>query len=100
MGIVERIKEMAFKRKKTIAEIERELNLGNGTIRRWNNTLPSGNILKKVAEYFGVTMDFLVNGNDLETSKAIMLGRQSEKLTDEQYEAVFNLIQSMINKKK
>ena len=44
----------------SIAKLERETNLGNGTIRRWKQANPGAANLKKVADYFGVTLDELL----------------------------------------
>ena len=45
----------------SIARLERETNLGNGTIRRWKQATPGIGNLRKVAEYFGVTLDELLS---------------------------------------
>lgn len=44
----------------SIAKLEREIGLGNGTIGRWEKSSPSIDNVKKVAEFFGVTVDSLV----------------------------------------
>lgn len=43
----------------SISQLENELNLGNGTVRKWNKANPSIANLKKVARYFNVSLDFL-----------------------------------------
>lgn len=44
----------------TIAKLERELKFSNATIRRWKHASPSVVNAKKVADYFGVTIDSLL----------------------------------------
>lgn len=44
----------------TFAEVERITGLGNGTIRRWDEMNPRVDRLKLVADYFGVTIDELI----------------------------------------
>ena len=44
----------------TIAKLERELKFSNATIRRWKHASPSVVNEKKVADYFGVTIDSLL----------------------------------------
>lgn len=44
----------------SIAKLERETGLGNGTIGRWEKSSPSVNSAKKVADFFGVTLDSLM----------------------------------------
>ena len=49
---------------RTIAELEREVGFGNGTIRRWEDSSPSIDKVQKLAEYFNVSIDFLLTGKD------------------------------------
>lgn len=44
----------------SIARLERETGLGNGTISRWEKSSPSVDSVKKVATFFGVTVDSLL----------------------------------------
>ena len=44
----------------SIAKLEKELGIGNGTIGRWEKSSPTIDNLKKVADYFGVTVDGLI----------------------------------------
>ena len=44
----------------SIAKLERELGIGNGTIGKWANSSPTAEKLKRVADYFGVTVDSLL----------------------------------------
>ena len=57
--IVEKIRELCENKNTSLAQLEKELDFGNGTIRRWNENLPSVDKVIKVANYFGVTVDFL-----------------------------------------
>ncbi|MDU7338574.1 MAG: helix-turn-helix transcriptional regulator [Clostridium sp.] len=59
--LVDKIKKLCDERGETLASLERELGFGNGTIRRWDVTVPSGDKLTKVADFFSVSIDFLLN---------------------------------------
>ncbi|MCL2592750.1 MAG: helix-turn-helix transcriptional regulator [Defluviitaleaceae bacterium] len=48
----------------TLSALENELGLGNGTITRWNQNSPSIEKVRKVAHYFGVSVDFLLSYDD------------------------------------
>jgi transcriptional regulator with XRE-family HTH domain len=61
-GIVERIKDVASEKHLSIAHIERKTDLGNGTIARWSNMTPSSENVVKVADFLGVTTDYLLKG--------------------------------------
>lgn len=44
----------------SIARLEREAGLGNATIRGWKESQPNVSSLKRVAAYFGCTVDELL----------------------------------------
>lgn len=44
-----------------ISKLEREVGLGNATIKTWKISSPSVDKLKKIADYFGVTVDALIS---------------------------------------
>ncbi|WP_421000811.1 helix-turn-helix domain-containing protein [Carnobacterium maltaromaticum] len=64
MGIVDRIKELSAAKNMTIAELERKLDFANSSIRKWDNQSPSSIRLQKVAEYFNVSVDYLLGLTD------------------------------------
>ena len=56
----ERIKLLAEKQKISIRKVEEDLGFGNGTLNRWRKNTPGADKLSKVADYFGVTTDYLL----------------------------------------
>ncbi|MEN3133311.1 helix-turn-helix domain-containing protein [Bacillus albus] len=60
MSIVKKIKDLCAKKKMTIAELERRLDFGNSTIRKWDDRSPSSERLSIVADYFNVSTDYLL----------------------------------------
>ena len=60
MDIVEKIRILCNEKVMTIAELERNLGLGAGTISRWNVRVPGVDKVQKVADYFSVTTDYLL----------------------------------------
>ena len=62
MDVKERIKSLAEKRGMGLATIDSALGFGNGTIGKWGKSSPSADKLKMVADYFGVTVDYLLTG--------------------------------------
>lgn len=47
----------------SIARLEKEIGLGNGTVARWASSSPSVDNAKKVADFFGVTLDYLISND-------------------------------------
>ena len=62
--MLENIQKLCDERDVTIAQLERDLNFGRGSIYKWNKNSPSIDKVQKVAEYFGVSTDFLLYGFD------------------------------------
>ena len=63
MSLVEKIKELCEGKNTTLAGVERELGLGQGTIRKWDKSSPSVDKLQKVANYFNTSIDLLLGEN-------------------------------------
>lgn len=64
MSLVERIQDLCSSKNTTLIGLEREIGLGRGTIRNWDKNSPSIDRVQKVAEYFGVSTDYLLYGFD------------------------------------
>lgn len=60
MTLTEKIRRLCDEKGETLASLERKMDFGNGTIRRWDTTVPSGDKLSKVADFFHVTVDYLL----------------------------------------
>lgn len=60
--LIEHFEIEAKKKGLTFNRIERELGLGNGTIKRWNDQSPRLDKLTAVARFVGVSLDYLVFG--------------------------------------
>ena len=58
--IFENIRALCWEKRISIARLEKECGLGNATIRGWEHSSPTIENLKRVADYFGVTVDSLL----------------------------------------
>lgn len=76
MKIVERIKSLCITENITIKELERIIQISNGSIRHWNEKTPSVERVLLVADYFKVSLDWLVTG------------KESGKLTPEEQQLI------------
>lgn len=63
MTLVDRIRTLAKQRDMSLPQLEVELGLGNGTISRWRTSSPNTDKLQKIADYFNVSMDYLLGRN-------------------------------------
>ena len=58
--IFENVAWLCRKNKLSIARLERECGFGNATIRGWQKAVPRVDKLKTVADYFGVSLDWII----------------------------------------
>lgn len=60
MNLKKRIEELCKENGTSIWRLERDLKIGNGTIRRWDKSSPSFETAVYIAEYFGISVNDLV----------------------------------------
>ena len=60
MTIVGRIKDLCFEKAMSIAALEKQLGFGNGSVYRWDKNSPTIEKVAKVADYFNVSIDYLL----------------------------------------
>ena len=58
-----KISSLCKDRNISIARLEKECGFGNATIRGWKTSNPNSNNLKKVADYFGVSIEYFLEGD-------------------------------------
>ncbi|MFK4568540.1 helix-turn-helix domain-containing protein [Enterococcus sp. UD-01] len=91
MSLIDRIKELADSKKVTFAEIERNTGISNGQIRRWDSSSPKIENVQKVADYFGVSTDYLIGRTNIRTidteeplSSQVMFRMNTDGLSEEE----------------
>ena len=88
MSLVDKIKSLCKEKKITVAELERKTGISNGQIRKWDNSTPGVNKLQLIADYFDVSVDYL-------------LGRTEKKryydLTEKDEQDIQKELEKMIN---
>jgi hypothetical protein len=58
--ILGKISKLVSEKGISISSLEKTLGFGNGTIRGWKESSPSVEKLKKVADYFGVSIEYFL----------------------------------------
>lgn len=101
--IVERIKELTKKNHITVYQLESELNLGHNTIYQWNKRQPSITRVEKIADYFNVSVDYLLGREsqrqpqiELKQDKDVIFTYEGKKLSP----ADFAIIESILRNNK
>ena len=82
--LLEKIKTLCSQRNITVSELERILEFGNGTMHKWGKSQASADKVLKVAEYFGVSLDYLFNGKEILSKESLELANQFEGFSGEQ----------------
>lgn len=74
MTTFERIKQLAIGKNKSLKQVATELGLGEHVLYKWKTSKPSIEELQKVADYFGVSTDFLLEQTNSLEPNAQQLG--------------------------
>ena len=61
MSVYTAVKKVAYENDKSIYQIEKDLGLTNGYISKWNKSMPSASKLQLVADYLGVTTQYILH---------------------------------------
>lgn len=64
MTLYERIESMRKSKGISQRELEKELDFSNGSISKWRNGTPKPERLQKLADYFNVSMEYLMTGEE------------------------------------
>lgn len=73
MNTYEIIKELAKSKKISISELERVLGVSNGFLVKWKTRKPNPIVLEEIADYFDVSVDYLLGREKKETPKHVDL---------------------------
>ena len=97
----ERVQELCKQKGITIKFLEEELGLGKSSILKWDKVSPKAENLIKVADYFGVSIDYLLDRSPLEEKQKAIDEATAlyEQLSPEDKEKVKSFIQFMASQK-
>lgn len=59
-----RVKELCRKCGISVRELEKSLGFSSGSVCKWDEHIPTATKIKDVADYFGITIDELMKGNE------------------------------------
>ena len=93
MTTFERISQLCKENKIAVTALEEKLGFGRGTIGKWKKgTNPKADKLQKIADYFGVSLDYLTKGEEKEWTPT--LTEKDEKDLDKKVENLLNAVDS------
>ena len=100
----DKVQRLATEKGVTVAKMLKDLNMGQGTFSTWKarGTVPSGEILAKIADYFGVTVDYLLGNTDQkekpseEGENVVVVSRNGERFVHHLEPNQVKLLEDMI----
>lgn len=78
MNIFYTIKDLCNKNNITIFELERKIKVSRGILYTWKKSSPSVEKVKKIAEYFNVSIDYLLN-HKIEENDVVKIDNEKDK---------------------
>ena len=70
MSIVERVKQLCEKRGLTLSGLSKTLGFNKNAIYAWDEHVPAADKLQAAADYFGVSVDYLLGRTDNPTGQS------------------------------
>lgn len=66
MDFYDRVKQLCRAKGVSMARMAKDIEISNGTVANWKaaKTMPQGPILRKLADYFNVSTDYLMTGEE------------------------------------
>lgn len=62
--VFKKISELCKEKGVSIAKLEKETGISNGTIGKWSKSSPTAEKLERVADFFGVSVDYLLGRSE------------------------------------
>lgn len=103
MNLVQRIRNLCNSKNMTFAELERVLGFSNGQIRRWENSKPGIDKIQKVADYFDVSVDYLLGrekneySGEQEDEEIRIMHRGVKNMTKEDREKALKMFETFFD---
>lgn len=96
MGLYEKIKFLSERQKISIRKLEETLGYGNGTIRRWEKQTPGADKLEAVANFFDVSVDYLlgrtenpsISNEETSMAKQVMMRMDTDGLSEKELDEI------------
>lgn len=86
MTVYERIETLRKSRGISQGKLEKELGFSNGSISKWKNSTPTPERLKKIADCFNVTLEYLMTGKELENNTPYYINDDAREMAQFMFE--------------
>ena len=82
MTVFERIEELRKSTGISQGKLEKELGFSNGSISKWKNSTPKSDRLQKIADYFGVSVEYLITGKENESNDSKLTAKNERDISN------------------
>lgn len=86
MELLDRVKELCRLKGISQGRMEKEIGISNGASSKWKTSSPSLDILKKLSEYFGVSIYYLMTGKEKEGGETYYFNEETKKIAQKVFE--------------
>ncbi|WP_171336613.1 helix-turn-helix domain-containing protein [Enterococcus cecorum] len=114
MSVLYKIKDLANEKGVSLSELERSIGISNGSISKWEKSSPKADTLQKVADYFNVSVDYLLGRTNnrfyglsdkqreisIEQALDSVMSYDGKPMTDNDREILKGIIEAYMDKKK
>lgn len=87
MTLKDKVRELANEKGLSLPALESRLGFGNGTIVKWDKASPNTDKLSRVADYFNVSIDYLL-GREEKSSVLPSLNQRDERDIEKRLESM------------
>jgi transcriptional regulator with XRE-family HTH domain len=97
-SIWERLRDLAKKRKKSLKNASKETGVSEGAISGWKKSYPTVDNLALLANFYGVSLDYLVFGKSPVpglSPEALEIAKAAEKLNPEGKRAALGMVEGL-----
>lgn len=95
MTLLDRVRELCKEKNISQRKLEKDISISNGASSKWAKSTPSGEVLQKLSNYFGVTLDYLITGEEpKEISKPQLTTRDEKDIAKD----LDNIMEKLTNK--
>lgn len=89
MSILDKVREASRKRGVTMVQLESDLDFPKNSMYKWENSKPSIDRVEKVADYLGVSVDYLLGRTDIEEKElGVSAHKEGEDWTPEELDEI------------
>lgn len=79
MGLYEQIRDIAKSKGYSVNKLEKELGFARSSINKFNKNIPSVDKLQQIADFLGVSLDYLMTGETPSEKKEVTLTPRDER---------------------